>query len=128
MATDYEGNPITPEQIEGLERFNDGKAPVKLKTSSDFNSTIAFEIDEAWRKEHEKDADVYWLLLPYQIHSNYFDVREGDIYTFSKQYDGELFDPKHIIKRFRVSGVDREIDQDATRFYLCITASLVPID
>lgn len=128
MVTDYKGRIITPEQAKGLERFQYGRASVKLKYPGEFSTTIGFEIDEAWQQEHEEDADVYGLILPPQISHNYFDVREGDVFTFSKQYDGEIARPERIIKRFRVSKVDKEIDHDATKFWLCITASVVPID
>lgn len=128
MATDYKGRIITPEQAEGLKRFQYGRAPVKLKYPGEFGTTIDFKIDETWQKKHVEDAGVYQSILPPQISNAYFDVREGDVFTFSKQYDGNIARPEHIIKEFRVSKVDKEIDHDATRFWFCITASVVPID
>lgn len=129
MATDYKGNIITLEQIEGLECFENGKASMRLKTSADFSTVIAFEIDEDWQREHEEDAEVYWLLLPPQIFDNYFEITEGEVYAFAAQYDGDVMNgTKDIIKRFRVTKVNKEIDRDVTRFCLHVAASVVPID
>lgn len=131
MATDYEGNIITSEQIKGMERFNDDNSP-HLETSQHFDISIDFEIDDAWCKEHDKeDARVYWLMLPPKINNKHFDIREGDVFQFTKQcqYDGRNYAwPKRVRKKFRVTKVDKEISHNAVEFCLHITASVVPID
>lgn len=129
MATDYRGNIITSEQIEGLRRFEDGIGSLPLKSSANFSTVIGFEIDEEWQREHEEDAEVYWLLLPPQIYNNYFEIREGEEYNFAMQYSGDLMHgTDHVIKRFCVAKVNKEIDRDTTRFCLHITASVIPLE
>ena len=125
MAIDYRGNPITPKQIEGLERFQRNDVPMKLCYTP--STTLTFEIDETYQNEHEDDAEVYSLLLPSQIHDLLFVPTVGEMINFSQQYAGEVLD-KSIIKQFQVTGVEKVIEQSVATFCLFITISVVPVE
>lgn len=126
MATDHSGKIITPEMVEGLERFAQNNVAKKLcRTSS---VVMSFEIDSEYRSAHEEDAEVYESILPSQVYDTLFPVEIGETFIMAKQYAGEIINSKSVLKQFRITSIDKEIDQDTTRFCMYITVWVEPVE
>jgi hypothetical protein len=127
MATDNSGNPITPEMIDGMERFNQNDMSLKLKR--DITTCINFEIDEAYEKTHPEDAHAYALILPTQFYHLLYVPTIGDVITCTKQHKGETVNKVDLVfKDFRVTKIARDINQSVNQFCLYITVYMMPIE
>jgi hypothetical protein len=126
MATDFQGNDITPEQLEGMERFNGNAVPMKLERHP--STIISINLEETYADTHEEDAAVYGEILPSQIYDASFPLTLGEEFVCSKQYTERISSENTIIKRFRVVSIDKEINQTVGHFALFITVSVVPVE
>lgn len=127
MARDYKGNPITQEQIEGLDRFNSNQ--VQNKLCYNVSSILKFEVDKSYAYEHEEDADIYSKLLPSPMRDISFIPSEGEVILFTKQHAGDVVgNERSILKNFQVTRVEKVISQDVPAFRLFITAYVVPVE
>ena len=122
--TDYKGEQITPEQIEGIRRFdsNDVQGP-RLNRNFSYVTQVLLD-DEVQGNEKFQD---YENLLPSQIHSEFglSTLSIGDTVSFSKQWAGGI-DYKQVSADFIVRKIHKEVEQNVCSFRLFTTIFVVP--